>query len=419
MYSNILIFSGIITLQSPLIIGSGDNEKTDNDVIKDKQGVPFIPATSFAGILRHQLLRFSKNYDKYFGDKEFEQSRFRFSDLLCVNLSEIKVRDGIRINKSRGIVEEGGKFDFEVVERETSFSFKIEFPYHPDEREEVIKLFRLIKTLIDTGYLRIGAKTNNGFGVLKITEYQCSDYNLKDRKELSYFLQDKHLKNVTIEPIPLTINISELKMVGRIIDSFIIRDYSEYADSESLKSLDKPVITGSSIKGAIRSRAEKIVNTLNKSPEIIKNIFGDVSENEKTAQKGKIRFKEVLISKYTEEVQNRIKINRFTSATINTALFDSMPLFFDDNSEFIELTIEVVNPKKEEIGLILLALKDLYTGDIALGGEKSVGRGRVDGQLIQLNLDNNKIEIKKGKPVEERERAIINSYVESFTKGGN
>lgn len=81
-----------------------------------------------------------------------------------------------------------------IIERETLFSFKIEFPYHLDEREEVIKLFRQIKMLIDTGYLRVGAKTNNGFGVLKISEYLCSDYNLMDRKELSSFLQNKHLK---------------------------------------------------------------------------------------------------------------------------------------------------------------------------------------------------------------------------------
>lgn len=419
MYSNILIFSGIMTLQSPIIVGSGDNEKTDNDVIKDKQGMPFIPATSFAGILRHNLLRLNKNYDKYFGDKEFEQSRFKFSDMLCVNLSEIKVRDGIKINKNKGVVEEGGKFDFEVVERETSFSFKIEFPYHLDEREEVIKLFRQIKTLIDTGYLRVGAKTNNGFGVLKISEYRCSDYNLMDRKELSSFLQNKHLKNITLDAIPLIINKAEFKVIGRILDSFIIRDYSGYADSESLKSLDKPVITGSSIKGAIRTRAEKIVNTLNKSPEIIKNLFGEVLENEKLAKKGKIRFKEVLISKYVEEIQNRIKINRFTSATINTALFDSMPLFFDDNAEFIEIVLEIINPKKEEIGLILLTLKDLFTGDIALGGEKSVGRGRFEGEAIKLNLNNDKIEITKGKPVNDRESAIINSYIESLVKGGN
>lgn len=88
-----------------------------------------------------------------------------------------------------------------------------------------------------------------------------------------------------------------------------------------------------------------------------------------------------------------------------------MPLFFDDNAEFIEIVLEIINPKKEEIGLILLNLKDLFTGDIALGGEKSVGRGRFEGEAIQLNLNNDKIEITKGKPVNDRESALINSYI--------
>lgn len=419
MYNNILIFSGILTSQSPLIIGSGESDRTDNDVIKDKKGMPFIPATSFAGILRHNLTKFNKKYDKYFGDKEFEQSRFRFSNLSCVNLSEIKVRDGIKINNKKGVAEEGAKFNYEIIERDASFSFKIEFPYFETEREEVIQLFQLIKTLFDKGYIRLGAKTNNGFGILKLTDYQCSNYDLKDRKSLSSYLQGYELKNVKLDSNNLHLNTARFKLKGKLIDAFIIRDYSEYADSESIKSLEKPIITGSTIKGAIRSRAEKIINTLNKSPEILENLFGYVSQKDKTAQKGKIRFNEILIDQYKEEIQNRIKINRFTSATINTALFDSMPLFFDENSGDIEINIEILDPLKEEIGLILLVLKDLYSGDLAIGGEKSVGRGRIYGQLIELNMGAETIQIKSGTKVEDKDRSVINSYIENFILGGN
>ncbi|MGQ9815302.1 MAG: hypothetical protein ACUVR3_09155, partial [Candidatus Roseilinea sp.] len=35
--------------------------------------------------------------------------------------------------------------------------------------------------------------------------------------------------------------------------------------------------------------------------------------------------------------------------------------------------------KQSEIGLLLLLLKDLWTGDLPLGGESSVGRGRLKG----------------------------------------
>lgn len=35
--------------------------------------------------------------------------------------------------------------------------------------------------------------------------------------------------------------------------------------------------------------------------------------------------------------------------------------------------------------MLLLLLKDLWTGDLPLGGEASVGRGRLSGQRAELN----------------------------------
>lgn len=42
-------------LASPLAIGSGENTSTDSDVILDSKGNPVIPATAFAGVIRHYL----------------------------------------------------------------------------------------------------------------------------------------------------------------------------------------------------------------------------------------------------------------------------------------------------------------------------------------------------------------------------
>ena len=39
-----------------------------------------------------------------------------------------------------------------------------------------------------------------------------------------------------------------------------------------------------------------------------------------------------------------------------------------------------------EIGLLLLVLKDLWTGDLPIGGESSVGRGRLRGKEATLSL---------------------------------
>jgi CRISPR/Cas system CSM-associated protein Csm3 (group 7 of RAMP superfamily) len=82
-------------------------------------------------------------------------------------------------------------------------------------------------------------------------------------------------------------------------------------------------------------------------------------------------------------VQSRIKIDRFTGGAYPTALFSEQPVFAKDDTE-LTLYLELLSPKDYEIGLLLLLLKDLWTGDLPLGGEISVGRGRLRGRSATL-----------------------------------
>ena len=53
----------------------------------------------------------------------------------------------------------------------------------------------------------------------------------------------------------------------------------------------------------------------------------------------------------------------------------------------LELRQRVTDPealRQAQVGLLLLVLKDLWTGDLPLGGESSVGRGRLRGQEATL-----------------------------------
>ncbi|MCX7991567.1 MAG: RAMP superfamily CRISPR-associated protein [Proteobacteria bacterium] len=418
MYGNVIEFRGTISLLSPLIIGKGDSENSDLDVIKDKDGKPFIPATSLAGVLREEIRKINENWDRFFGNKEKEQSRLIFNDLTIKKLTGIKVRDGIRIDNKIGIVEDKSKFDYEIVERGSAFGFKIQSLFRTEEREKIHQLFRTIKTLFSKSKLRIGAKTNNGFGILALSDYECSDYDLTDRKALSCYLKNIPLNNLKLEDIEIESNKAILRLRGSLINSFIIRDYSDFADYETLKSLDKPVITSSSLKGAIRARAEKILHTLDKDTNIVNNLFGYVTDNSKSegrhkslAKKGRVTVKETLIEDYEEKIQDRVKINRFTGGPINTALFNSMPVFFKNDSKSLELCIEIDCPLPEEVALILLVMKDLMTGDIALGGEKSIGRGRFDGETLEIVVGKERILYKKGEELTSEEKNLLNAYI--------
>jgi hypothetical protein len=53
----------------------------------------------------------------------------------------------------------------------------------------------------------------------------------------------------------------------------------------------------------------------------------------------------------------------------------------------VEMTLR--NPECPEVGLLLLLLKDLWTGDLPLGGETGIGRGRMKGREATLTLQEN------------------------------
>jgi CRISPR/Cas system CSM-associated protein Csm3 (group 7 of RAMP superfamily) len=82
-------------------------------------------------------------------------------------------------------------------------------------------------------------------------------------------------------------------------------------------------------------------------------------------------------------VQNRVKIDRFTGGSFPTALFSEQPVWGKQDTA-LTAKITVQQPTKAHIGLVLLLLKDLWTGDLPLGGEISVGRGRLKGQSATL-----------------------------------
>jgi len=50
-----IILQGSIKALSPLHIGSGSDERSDMDVLLDENDQPYIPATSFIGVLKRSL----------------------------------------------------------------------------------------------------------------------------------------------------------------------------------------------------------------------------------------------------------------------------------------------------------------------------------------------------------------------------
>jgi len=306
-------------------------------------------------------------------------------DLECEKFN-LKIRDGIKINSKKGLIDK--KFDYEIVEPGAIFNLKMEFSFADDDEKFVKRMASTVYNLLDKSIL-IGAKTNSGFGEVKLIKDNINIYlfDFKNKEDVYNWLtqnsQNLSAKNlVNLESLGTPIDISDpdiftIEASLQLKNSIIVRSYSDTTDSPDsihIQSNNKNILPGTSIKGAIRARAERIAKSLGVE-SIIDKLFGYVDTVNLKASKARIKIKEVILPDFVSELQTRIQIDRFTGGTIKSALFDSMPLFVDMQKKVIKISISIQNCSKAEAGLLLLVLKDLWTGDLALGGEKNIGRG--------------------------------------------
>lgn len=418
-----IIIDGIITLRSPMLIGCGEDANTDIDVIRDKTGAPFIPATSFVGVLKQrcsevygighrssrQVLS-KKEFAYIFGDHDDSDiipSLLSCSDLcLLTGGNVVEARDGVKIDCKTGIAEDKGKYDYEVVAAGSKFKLKIEIDLFSDlendiSAEKIKGVGGTILKILKKG-IRIGVKTNSGFGrtALEAGRIFLLDFNRKE--DVTAWLTGDGFKERKDESaligghnIDVNENCFVIDISLDIKNSFIIRSYSnepDDPDATHLKSGGRYVISGTSIKGALMARAERIARTIADNNKIscekinayINVLFGNSFESSRETGGKKVKIdipsrvivEEVVINDVCSEIQSRIKIDRFTGGVINTALFDSMPVFpLGNDSSIKNFTITVKNATDMDKGLMLLLLKDLWAGNLAIGGEKNVGRG--------------------------------------------
>ena len=415
-----IVLQGSIELLSPSCIGSGKKDYTEIDVLLDGDGRPFIPATSLVGVLNHyikldghddDLKRFwgfiSRKGEEISEDEKEQQSSLCCSDLYCFGGDpKIAVRDGIKIDNKNGIVISGKKYDYQVVERGTRFNLHLEVNLEARFTDATRQFFRrmvaTIRSVLEQGLVQIGAKTNSGLGKMQLSNARVCEFDFKEKGVVFRWLRRDFSVPTPFPEQPFEIKTDNFSIhaVFTLKGSFISRSYSadpNSPDAVSIKSGDAFVIPGTSLKGAIRSRAERILKTFGKSQNVLLKLFGDVNEETKEKSKGKISIDEVILPGYANELQTRIKIDRFTGGAIESALFETMPLFSDnDENKLIKnVNIAIKDYKDHEVGLILLVLKDLWTGDLAVGKEKNIGKNVFKGIQADITWNDEKVTLKK------------------------
>lgn len=421
-----IIIKAILILDTPACLGNGGADgPTDLMLLRDSiSSKALLTGASIAGALRNYLHEYQYGYGQdekndslstyLFGgrrkDEDGEQSPLILHDSISNEIPKVELRDGVKIDITTGTAQNSAKYDLELLAAGTEFPLYFELLIEKGkEKNQLLEALSIALQGLENHEINIGMKKRRGFGVCHVDKWQIWQFNLKDYKDrlawLSFDRDDWKEKysqdNLAMEGKIIDIfkekNRTDqrhrfyLKATFKLIGSLLIRSgqFSTDAvpDVVHLKSQrnnkDESILPGTSFTGILRHRAKKIVKTIGVATNFIDDIFGIAEENNQDAKSSRLMINETVIEKSIFLVQNRIAIDRFTGGTLHGALFDEQPIFGGDET-IVTLDLVLRQPNNAEIGLLLLLIKDLWTSDLPVGGESSIGRGRLQGIKAEM-----------------------------------
>lgn len=418
---------GRLHLAAPLLIGEGESgeERTDRDihVLRSKDGVPFIPGTSLAGALRSLIevenpcaadILFGTMHRT--GGESVRDERQSAVSLYDVELNDAVIgsRDGVHIDDVTGTAIDAHKYDYEIVESGAGGQFYAEIllrrVHQKDEhtlKETLLRLSELLR-----GGFHVGALTTKGFGRMQLRDMVVDCYDFRRPEDAIAWLSPQrgnaawHMAYddaAQMEPPPADgdfVITADFALTGALIVRDSVDPLAE-ADGEKspaarmkTNAAGQNIIPGTSLKGVLRHRAAYILHALGKertqADAFIDRLMGT------TAARGRFIVEEAVVDAEMHK-QMRSRIDRFTGGTIPSALFSTVPVWREkDGGRSVTLRFGVRQASEQEAGLCVLLLKDLWLGRTAIGGEKSIGRGTLEGLRAVIHYHGRCYELTQG-----------------------
>ena len=306
-----LLVAGELVACSALHAGAAEEDLvTDLPLARTGANEVYIPGTGLAGALRSWVERHFGREDAIalFGTvpSKGEDSRKGFASLIGIadavasNQAFCEVRDGVGIDRRLGRAAERIKYDREIVAKGTRFSFAmtldlpLAFAGQPEravgerpDRSEVIEplvalnesrvqaiLGHLVKHLLD-GRIALGAGKTRGLGSVRLEKVEISRLELADWTTVLDLLDLEGLPKVSADDlvdkdkgaVPKQLPELEITIGWEPRTPILVKADVEGLGVDMIPLFsgndDKlsPVIPGSSVKGAIRARAEAIAAT--------------------------------------------------------------------------------------------------------------------------------------------------------------
>lgn len=416
---------------SPICIAGGEENESDHDVIRNFDGDFFVPGTSLAGAFRayceemvqKQIQLQAKKtdsennaiqwhetiVDQLFGYAQGEDSQESSLFIFDGQIEHAKriLRDGIALSEDK-ITLEKKKYNYEALDVGTDIIMEWIVKASLEEKEIFLEMLQMIVAGIHCGNIRLGYKKMRGMGELRISEvllcefekgtdhaYGWQEFSWEKAfsnpkkyavKDVTTAWQKKRWGDTQIQivvPLKLKGGLSIRQYSAKIKEKGSDQIEADFQQIERIKEKENKqyscaVIPGSTWNGALHHQCKKILQELgissSKAEQWLCEVFGYVNEKEKEAYRSQIEVKESELSGDSEPVfMVRNRINRFEGGTIDQALYTELSYFGGETN----LTLSI--PDKETchwaVGLLILVLKDIANGFLAIGGQTAIGRG--------------------------------------------
>lgn len=401
----------IIEAATPLAVHAGEKVvQTDAIVIRDVNGLPYIPGSSIAGVIRHAWKDAGNDVDELFGfqkntmlvekgEPDGMGSRIIFSEarilnsqgqvvdglkpdeigkdpLLC-QYADLPIRQHVRINH-RGVAADSGKFDEQVVFTGTRFCFEMEMIGNKSEKETFNQLF----AILNQSTFRLGGGSRKGFGKIAVKEIRYNELSISDKHYLKKSSNMEESKGWYKEE-PLEVKGSGQQYICYQLrpENFFLFG-SGFGDDDAdmtpvkeqkvvwdnnigtLKDYEY-LIPASSVKGALAHRTAFHYNQLDEffadgkseeeieahtgtNNEAVRLLFGcEGDEKGEGKQRGNVLISDMFIKTAQDKTLNHVAIDRFTGGAIDGALFSEKAAYWhSDNEADYPLRLEILIDEK-------------------------------------------------------------------------
>ena len=393
----------ILEVQTPMRIGSGRKSvKTDALINRDVNGLPYIPATTLMGLLRHRIADEAtvRRIMGYQEAGEGQGSRLALTearlldsngqsvdglhsvrelegDAFLSHFSQIPIRQHVRIN-GRGTAERQGKFDEEIIPKGTRFCFEMEL--RADDGGETD--FRLLLDTLQSQTFRVGGGSRKGFGEIQVVRIGYRKLDLTQLDDLKAYLGKENRLDREwngFVPLPLE-NVASPDVIGYGLQltpvDFVLFASGFGNDAADMTYVRESHVTGwdfgkacwtdcertlvipaSSVKGAVAHRTAFYYNLLTgKTVEAgnvdtaasgnaaVEILFGSAGTSDgKDRKRGKVLFSDVVEDLGTStvgKVQNHVMLDRFTGGAVDSALFAEETLQLQCHQVSLKVLVE-------------------------------------------------------------------------------